>query len=345
MPLDFPDIARHNNPHKSFVDSDFLRGGTRSPVAALTDLYALSAAGLNDKSDQLKQHATKVYVSGEQKYYILKDYSNRNNANGWEAESIGGAVGDFYPLNSNPSGYITSSQTGNFYAASNPSGFLNEEQVDQKILDAGFGLGSENFVYTTGDQNISGLKTFNDGLQVGIPSSTVTLFVKSGSVGINNENPQGALDVSGSIFFNERPTVNGSGVLLEGEATNNFGNPVFENYSLLSGYAFTGINTAGQICSVLDPASVYMIKQDKGLMLISCCVEITLTPTPAPTLTPTPAPTATSTPLPTLTPTPAPTSTPAPTATSTPLPTLTPTPAPTLTPTPAPTATSTPLPT
>jgi hypothetical protein len=51
-----------------------------------------------------------------------------------------------------------------FYLASNPSGFLNEEQVNQKILDAGFGLGSENFVYTTGDQNISGDKNFLDNL-------------------------------------------------------------------------------------------------------------------------------------------------------------------------------------
>jgi hypothetical protein len=53
--------------------------------------------------------------------------------------------------------------SGEFYLASNPSGFLNESQVDQKILDAGFGLGGD-FVYTTGDQDISGDKNFLDNL-------------------------------------------------------------------------------------------------------------------------------------------------------------------------------------
>ena len=52
----------HNNADKSFVDSDFVRGGARS-VTNLTELYALSS-----KSDQLKERATIVWVASESKY-------------------------------------------------------------------------------------------------------------------------------------------------------------------------------------------------------------------------------------------------------------------------------------
>jgi hypothetical protein len=90
MALNFPDIAQHNNPNNAFVDSNFIRGGTRSPVGTLSDLYAIGAAGLDDKSDQLKQNATRVYVSGEAKFYVLKDYNNRTNSNGWEVDGGGG---------------------------------------------------------------------------------------------------------------------------------------------------------------------------------------------------------------------------------------------------------------
>ena len=72
------------------------------------------------------------------------------------------STGDFYPA-SNPSGFITGvdlspyvtgdvvrpSQTGAFYPASNPSGFLT---------------GISNIVYTTGDQSIAGNKTFSDNI-------------------------------------------------------------------------------------------------------------------------------------------------------------------------------------
>lgn len=61
----------------------------------------------------------------------------------------------------NLAGFIAKeiSSGGEFYLASNPSGFLNEEQVDQKIFDV-LGAGSSEVVYTTGDQNIEGNKNF-----------------------------------------------------------------------------------------------------------------------------------------------------------------------------------------
>jgi hypothetical protein len=77
-------------------------------------------------------------VTGSDKAYIIK--SDRT------LQEIGaGAGGNFYPLDSNPSGYVASSQLSSYYLANNPSGYIT---------------GIENLVYTTGDQNISGVKNF-----------------------------------------------------------------------------------------------------------------------------------------------------------------------------------------
>ena len=111
MPLNKPDILQHTNPLNAIVDSNFTRGGIRSAVNTLTELYQIGS-GANDKVDQLKQHSTRVYVSGEGEFYILKDLSNRTNVSGWQSES--------------------------------------------NIL-------GKNIVYTTGDQIISGFKSFRDG--------------------------------------------------------------------------------------------------------------------------------------------------------------------------------------
>lgn len=140
MALYFPDIVEHNNPDYAALDTDFLRGGTRSPVASLTDLYALYPA----KVDLLKERATRVYVSGENKYYVLIDLANADSSAGWAEDNSSAAI--------------------------------------------------QNVVYTTGDQNISGIKTFAES---GVFSSGII--------------------VSGNAWFDTRPTVNGSGVMLQGE--------------------------------------------------------------------------------------------------------------------------------
>jgi hypothetical protein len=77
-------------------------------------------------------------VTGSDTAYIIK--SDRT------LQEIGvGGVGNFYPLDSNPSGYATTDQLSNYYLNSNISGFIT---------------GIDNLVYTTGDQNISGVKNF-----------------------------------------------------------------------------------------------------------------------------------------------------------------------------------------
>lgn len=86
MAIKRPDIYEHNNPAYSIADSDFVRGGFRTKVADLTALYSLSG-----NSDQLKEHSTLVYVSGETKYYILVDKNNIGNVSGWNEFQTGGA--------------------------------------------------------------------------------------------------------------------------------------------------------------------------------------------------------------------------------------------------------------
>jgi hypothetical protein len=68
-----------------------VRGGSRSAVQTLNDLYALTG-----KASQLKQHSTQIYVSGENKIYLLKDSNNIGNSNGWEEFNFGGGTNVVY---------------------------------------------------------------------------------------------------------------------------------------------------------------------------------------------------------------------------------------------------------
>jgi hypothetical protein len=115
------------------------------------------------------------------------------------------------------------------YPRSNPSGYIS---------------GISDLVYATGDQVIDGLKTFSQGISIDGNSSTSTLFVSGLRVGINNENPQASLDVSGSALFSERPFVNGTGIVLSGEIdTTNF---------------YTNNNPSGFITGVFQPNPDYV---------------------------------------------------------------------------------------
>lgn len=78
MALTRPDIYEHNNPDYAISDSDFVRGGFRTSVDNLSDLYLLSS-----KSDQLKEYSTNIYVKSESKFYTLIDINNIDNASGW----------------------------------------------------------------------------------------------------------------------------------------------------------------------------------------------------------------------------------------------------------------------
>jgi hypothetical protein len=94
MAIKRPDIYEHNNVNLAISDTDSHRGGFRSAVASVNDLYALSGkTGYPSAPGQLKEYSTIVYVSGETKYYVLTDINNVGNASGWSEFQTGGGGG------------------------------------------------------------------------------------------------------------------------------------------------------------------------------------------------------------------------------------------------------------
>ena len=85
MAIKRPDIYEHNNPNLAIADSDFVKGGTRTAVQNISDLYALSI-----KTDQLKENATQVFVISQNKFYLLKSIANVGNSSGWQEVNFGG---------------------------------------------------------------------------------------------------------------------------------------------------------------------------------------------------------------------------------------------------------------
>lgn len=87
MPLLYPDILTHSNPNNALVDSNFIKGATRSAVSNLTELYQLSAKGEAGSLGQLKDFATKVWVRSEGKYYTLINEASARNSFGWATDN------------------------------------------------------------------------------------------------------------------------------------------------------------------------------------------------------------------------------------------------------------------
>jgi hypothetical protein len=173
MAIKRPDIYEHNNPLNAIVDSDFVRGGTRTAVNNLNELYQIGS-GANDKIDQLKQHSTRVYVSGENKFYLLTNLANRTNVSGWTPESYitTGDTGIFYPR-SNPSGFITDVNLSNYATNSNLS--LTGANLNNKINSLSGYLEEENVLVFTAELP-SGEETafLTYPFSLGIPPSSIT---------------------------------------------------------------------------------------------------------------------------------------------------------------------------
>jgi hypothetical protein len=203
MALKKPDIYEHNNPDRAIADSDFVRGGIRSAVADLPALYALSS-----KSDQLKENATQVFVVSENNFYLLKSIANVGNSNGWQEVNFGNGGGYIENVV-----YTTGTQTitgpKNFTARPTLSGLnliTTGDLVNLELNIEGLNIeGLNNIVYTTGNQIITGEKTFVDNINFsgGDASFYAGEYIFSGT------------PVS---FINSKPVVNGTGVLLSGEA-------------------------------------------------------------------------------------------------------------------------------
>ena len=108
---------------------DYLLGLINSSSAGVSSLNSLSGAlSLTGKGNiSVIQQGQGFAISGDTGIYSSFVTTGQTG-------SFGGS-GSFYPLNSNPSGYVTTGQTGNFGIQTNT-------------------------VFTTGNQDISGVKTF-----------------------------------------------------------------------------------------------------------------------------------------------------------------------------------------
>ena len=175
----------------------------------------------------------------------LKNFLIRPTVNGTgvllsgETSATGTLTGSFYPLNSNPSGYITgvdlsnyvtksstgifvtTGQTGNFITTSQTGGFVSTGSTGSFITSSQTGqfvsTGSTGSFVTGSVVRPSETGNF-------ITTSQTGQFVGTGATGGFAVNTQvvfvtGNQDVSGIKNFYSRPTVNGTGVLLSGEAT------------------------------------------------------------------------------------------------------------------------------
>lgn len=148
-----------------------------------------------------------------------------------------------YVLDSETGNFITTSQTGAFYAASNPSGFIT---------------GIPDIVYTTGNQDISGLKDFQTRPTVvdvpvllsGDAVDTVHLYGKNDEaftlykgypVFINSANGDNPL-ISLASNTGERTSSKTLGLMATDVASNNFGYIITEGF--LEGFD-TSAATAG----------------------------------------------------------------------------------------------------
>jgi hypothetical protein len=251
MAIKRPDIYEHNNPNLPIADSDFVKGGVRSAVQTLSDLYALTT-----KASQLKQHSTQIYVSGENKFYVLKDVNNIGNSNGWQEVNFGGGGGAV-----ENAVYTTGTQTitgpKNFTARPTLSGINLITTGDLVNLELNI-EGLNNIVYTTGDQDITGIKTFNERINVSdirgigfggsLKRIDPTLGHLYSNIGVSLDYFQRIL--SGSWRFNLRPIVSGTGVILNGEAVAS--NGTINNMIRLTQAEYNAL-------SPKDPATFYVI--------------------------------------------------------------------------------------
>ena len=229
-----------------------------------------------EAADDYTETSVSMNAAGD----VITIGANGNNGNGSDSGRVRvytndlGYIADSYKLsNLNPTasglltvfGNVSSSQT--IYA----SGGNSDQWSSAYAL-------TENLVYTTGDQTISGRKIFSNGLDAGLQVGISTLYVGSGLVGVNNEDPQAAFDVSGSVLFSQRPTVNGTGVMLSGDINslsfylNN--NPSgfitgIQNLVYTTGdQTISGIKTFEQgleVGSMLDLSTLYILSGAVGI--------------------------------------------------------------------------------
>jgi hypothetical protein len=140
MAIKRPDIYEHQNPNEPIADTDFVKGGFRTKVADLTALYALAP-----KVNQMKEHATSVWVISKAKYYTLVDASNVGNSGGW-SDSVLGSSAEIQTEDFTADFDKVYNCRGTF-EITNPTGVLNKS-YEVRVLGGAVTVGGE--VFQTG---------------------------------------------------------------------------------------------------------------------------------------------------------------------------------------------------
>jgi hypothetical protein len=148
----------------------------------------------------------------------------------------------------NLSSYITTSQTGNFYSTSNPSGYIT---------------GISNIVYNTGAQNISGNKTFfdsgvfslNSASPLSLPNNPLSIVGSGNSyMQLNIQNRATGTDASADLVITANNGTDSSNYINLGINNSGYNNASYNNATGYDGYLFIdggdldiGTRTPGKI--------------------------------------------------------------------------------------------------
>jgi hypothetical protein len=190
MPLIYPDTFIHSNSSNSVIDSDYVKGGTRTAVSNLTQLYQLSSRGTYGVLGQLKNYATRVWVISENQYYTLVDESNAGKAIGW--------VQDNQYVNSTffkVSGDI----------ATGDSGFTKNVTISGTLSSSGVAYFKDAFFYSGTALALSGV-FYGDGrnlLGSAFDQDSVNSWVRSNSTDAVGFNTLSAKNIYGDFLGSE----------------------------------------------------------------------------------------------------------------------------------------------
>jgi len=259
MAIKFIDTLEFANPNYPLVDSNFIKGGFRTGVANLTALYALYS-----KRFQLKEHSTIVYVSGETKYYILKDYVNIGNANGWEVFGGGGGGG-------------TVSGATNGLTLSNGVIKLGGD------LSGNTSINGTTFGFTANTKNIT-LQAING----------INIIDTDGIGGINIESDGGTIALIGNNSVGVEKTkleVSDTNLLITDSRTTQVGLQYANNYcssftarsipdvAYVTGYT-QSISNVDTVCQVISTYTTVPTDNFVGVCSLSATICLQDTPTP-----------------------------------------------------------------
>jgi hypothetical protein len=282
MAIKRPDIYEHNNQVNAVVDSDFTRGGFRSPVANLTELYGLSV-----NFDQLKEKSTVVYVVDQDNYYELIDIINASNINGWDL-----FMGTGSPLTGATNGLSISVRKvvlgGNLINATSIAtddhdlSFTSDQTNDYSKMDI-------NLTTTYSDASVSFCS--RDALPTGSKWGFSADCVKIGACNVNNASNDSSLYVCGNEIVMSNKTSSVIKTVQLGSSGLTYGNKYHTSYSLRSlvdkEYVDFEISGASNVTNVTNTGDIYTttIYDDFIGVSGSSCIYLYDTPVNGQTIT------------------------------------------------------------